>query len=410
MHGFEPSLGRDLASALGASETDHAAAHRNAPAPNDAPLRPGDAFGPSLVRGDFEVGATGTVTYVNGAHIYGFGHPFLSLGPTSIPWTRSHVFGVLPSLASSMKIADMGAIVGTMTQDRTSTVGGLIGAPPSELKVSVSLASSGLPEQHFNFSVLHDQALTPLFTYVALINVLAANERNSGPLTVGITGTVSFGADGAVAIDDLFTADAALTGPPGVIMAPLSALATNEWHPSLPDTLNVRLTTTEDQGAETIERAWLDTTKPHPGATHTLHVMLRKFRGDTEVVSIPVTMPVQPTGSLSLLVCDAPTLSALEQHELTPGSPKTLGQLVTELNRAPRNNRLYVRLLSSDTGTVVGGVTLPSLPASVREVVNGDKSVTTAPVSRSVVGSWEQRLSFVVRGSRELPLTLVARD
>jgi hypothetical protein len=123
---------------------------------------------------------------------------------------------------------------------------------------------------------------------------------------------------------------------------------------------------------------------------------------------MPVTMPAQP-GPLTLLVSDAPTLASLEERELRPGRATSWPDLLTRLNAARRNNRVYVRLIASSAGTVVGGATLPGLPASARSIFDDDKSVTTAPVLKSVVGSWEQRLSRVVRGSRELNITVVAR-
>jgi hypothetical protein len=76
------------------------------------------------------------------------------------------------------------------------------------------------------------------------------------------------------------------------------------------------------------------------------------------------------------------------------------------MNAARRNNRLYVRLLTATPGSVVGGHTLPALPSSVRSVLDADKSVASAPLSRSIVGSWEQRLDRAVKGSREITITL----
>ena len=79
------------------------------------------------------------------------------------------------------------------------------------------------------------------------------------------------------------------------------------------------------------------------------------------------------------------------------------------MNAARRNNRIYVRLISQSTGTVVGGSPLPALPGSVRSVFEDDKAVITAPVTRSVVAGWEQRLPRVVRGSREIKLVVENR-
>ena len=42
----------------------------------------------------------------------------------------------------------------------------------------------------------------------------------------------------------------------------------------------------------------------------------------------------------------------------------------------------------------------------MRSILDDDKTVATAPVAKSVVGAWEQRLDRAVRGSRELTLTL----
>ena len=47
------------------------------------PARPGDAVGVSLIDGDLSLGATGTVTNVDGERVYAFGHPFYNLGPTT---------------------------------------------------------------------------------------------------------------------------------------------------------------------------------------------------------------------------------------------------------------------------------------------------------------------------------------
>src|SRR5688500_720208 len=83
------------------------------------PLRPGDPVGVALMSGDLELGATGTVTEVDGNRVYAFGHPFYSLGPTQFPMTRAYVHTILPSLQSSMKIASTGDVIGTVSQDRS---------------------------------------------------------------------------------------------------------------------------------------------------------------------------------------------------------------------------------------------------------------------------------------------------
>jgi hypothetical protein len=408
MSGFDPSVDKELRQALAVSAADGQGPRSDRLADGSTGLRPGDPVGMSLIHGDLEMGATGTVTHVDGNRVYAFGHPFLNLGPTAYPMTRAQVFTVLPSLDSSMKIAALGPVIGTIGQDRSTAVGGTLGAGPRELEVNLTLTSDRAPDRRFQFFVLHDQILTPLFSYVAILNSLISYERQAGAMSVAATGSVSFGGNGVVQIDDAFTGDTASALASAAIAAPVGAAFTNEFRAVLPEKIDIKLRASEQQESRTIERVWLDTTRPKLGATYTLQVLLRDFRGGTETVSLPVTMPSHATGPVTLLVGDATTLTTLEQRDLKPGKPSTWPALLAQLNATKRNNRLYVRLITSSAGTVVGGETLPALPPSVRSILDEDKTVSSASVSRTVVGSWEHRMDRAVRGSRELTLTLTS--
>ncbi len=116
---------------------------RTAPAADT--LAPGDAVGVALLTGDFELGATGTVTHVDGDRVYAFGHPLYNLGPTEFPMTKAEVQVVLPSLMSSSKLASFGEVVGTVQQDRATAIAGRLGAGPSLIPVSITLNSDRGP-------------------------------------------------------------------------------------------------------------------------------------------------------------------------------------------------------------------------------------------------------------------------
>jgi hypothetical protein len=369
-------------------------------------LRPGDPVGMSLVRGDFEMGATGTVTHVDGPKVYAFGHPFLNLGPTQLAMTEAHVVTVLPSLDSSMKLASMGRVIGTVTQDRATAVGGTLGAGPAELRVRMNLRSPGSAPQQFEFHVLNDPTLTPIFAYAALLNALTAWERQTGVMSLAVRGSLSFGSDGSVEFDDAFSGESALAIAASTVAGPLGTLMPNTFRAVTAESLTVDIDTNETETHAIIERAWLDTVRPAAAGTYRLHVQLRDYRGGTRVVDLPITMPGQSTGPLTLMVSDGATLQAFEQRELRPAAPTSWTDLLTRTNSVRRGNRLYVRLLASTAGSVLGGDVLPALPASVQSAVQSDATSSRASVSRAVVGAWEQRMDRLVRGSRELTITL----
>jgi hypothetical protein len=75
------------------------------------------------------------------------------------------------------------------------------------------------------------------------------------------------------------------------------------------------------------------------------------------------------------------------------------------MNKARRNNTLYIRLLSSDPGAVVNGEVLSSLPPSVLAVLEGDRSGGNfAPIRSAALGEWELPMDSAVSGSRLLTL------
>jgi hypothetical protein len=268
------------------------------------------------------------------------------------------------------------------------------------------LSSERLADRRFNFQILQDPQLTALFTYVAAFNTLMSYQRQTGAMSVAASGTISFGRHGQVAIDDFFTGDNAAAGLAASLANPIGVAIANEHREVMPEKVDLHLRVAERQESASIERVWLDTVKPRAGASHTVHVLLRDFRGGTETISLPVKMPASATGPLTLVVADAPTLAQLEQRDLSPARPASWPTLLAKLANAPRQNRVYVRLVAANPGTVVGGDTLSGLPQSVRSVLDGDATTGAAPLSKSVLGAWDHRLNRVVRGSRELSITL----
>ncbi|HSF24013.1 MAG TPA: SpoIVB peptidase S55 domain-containing protein, partial [Blastocatellia bacterium] len=81
-------------------------------------LSAGSSVSVQLVRGDFTIDASGTVTYRDGERVYAFGHPFLSSGRTSWPMAESSVITVVPNVNNSFKLSSGGSLVGAINQDR----------------------------------------------------------------------------------------------------------------------------------------------------------------------------------------------------------------------------------------------------------------------------------------------------
>ena len=412
--GFDPSVIDPIAAAFrdqgflpimaGSMQSPPSGSRAAAP-----PLRPGDPIGVALLNGDLEVGATGTVTDVDGNHVYAFGHPFYGLGPTEFPMTRAHVFGILPSLAASQKIASTGEVIGIVQQDRATTIAGTLGPGPTMIPIKLTLNSERGTRKTFNISMVRDQLLTPLLAYVSILNTLTSYERQNGVGTYAVKGSATLKKYGDLSFEDLFTGDQPSVGAAASIVGPINLLLRNAFEDVEFSSLNLEIDASEQPRSATLERVWVSETRVRPGSTATVNVLLRTYRGDQVTKSIPIQIPANARGSVSIMVADGVRLSQFETRELQvqPMQTRGLPQMIRVLNGARKNNRLYVRLVTRDDGAVVKGESLAALPGSVLAVMESDRSGGSfRPLQTALVGDWEITPGLAVTGTRTLTVPL----
>jgi hypothetical protein len=370
-------------------------------------LRPGDAMGVALLTGDFALGATGTVTHVDGDRLYGFGHPMYNLGPTEFPLTRADVIVVLPSLLASSKLASFGEVIGTVQQDRATAVAGRLGVMPRMIPMSITLNSDRTPSRTFNFEVVKDHTFTPLLTYLAVANVLTSYERGAGPASYTVRGTATIRAHGDIAFEDIFSGDQPVGAASAYVAGPLTLLIKNAAEPVEVQKLALTIDASEQSRTARIERVWLDTDRPRAGRDATVKVLLRTNKGEELVKSMRIQIPANASGTLQLLVADANRLTSEDRRQSRGAETQQVAQMIRTFNKARRSNRLYIRLSASDDGAIVNGEPLTALPPSVLAVLESDRnSGTYSPLRSATRGEWEVPVELAVTGSRQLTIAL----
>jgi hypothetical protein len=378
-------------------------------ATNRSPLKPGDPIGVLLMSGDLEIGATGTVTEVDGDRVYAFGHPFYGLGPTQFPMTRAYVHALLPSLMNSSKIASTGEIIGTVSQDRATAIAGTLGKGPALIPINLLLKSERGTRKQFKMAMVNDQLFTPLLAYVSILNVLQSYERQNGVASYAVKGSATVKKYGDLTFEDLFSGEQPSASASASVVAPLNFLLRNSFEDIELEGLNLEIDASEQPRSATIERVWIDGVRPKPGATVDLKVLLRSYRGEETTKTLPIQIPPQARGSISVMVTDATRLSQFEARELQVQPMQTRGvpQMLQVLNSTRRNNRLYVRLVTRDGGAVVKGESLAALPPSGLAVMESDRDGGSFRALQSaLLGEWEIPSDQAVTGSRTLTVPL----
>ncbi len=342
-----------------------------------ASLAPGAPVGIKLVRGDVDLTATGTVTWVDGENVLAFGHPLFGLGQVDLPLTTARVEALLPSLEQSARIAVPVQEIGAFRQDRATAVYGVVGAKPRMIPVRVRLTDGTRTERSFSFDVAEDPLLGPIFLWYSLNGILARVERVFGSLTLHLKegSVIQLGGEDDVELDNVFAGPTAPTFATGLTAFILYLLMNNEWSTPRVEGVNLLLEYEDQPRTAQLRRVTLDRYRVRAGQTVTATVVLRPYRGSDILLSREITIPPElPPGRLHLFVGDAFAVNRADLSD-DPIFPRDLKQLIWIINHLRRNDRVYILALRDDSGVLLGGARLPNLPPSVTGVLSRPQSL-----------------------------------
>lgn len=361
-----------------------------------------------LARGDFSMSASGTVTLRDGDNIYAFGHPFLSLGAVEMPMAESSVVTVVPNISNSFKLAVPGETFGAMTQDRATGVMGVLGKEARMIPVTVDFANSRGRTQTFRFETVRDEFLSPLLVNVGIINFAFANERNIGDVTVEMKGEIRLKGQQPIVIEKRFTGPTATQLASLAVAVPLNVILRSRFEGLEIEDIRFRMTSADGSRFASLERISTDRSEVRPGETFEVRAFVRGDGGRMFEQRMPVTVPVDAqAGVWNITVGDGGAIqqgSAVQQF-----TPRTLSELVSILNRAKKEDRLYVQVARQAPGAVTGSSEMPNLPPSVLATLNSGRAPGTfKPTTQQVIFEQEMnRSQFVVIGKQSIDVRVV---
>lgn len=371
-------------------------------------LAPGTSISVQLVRGDYSIAASGTVTFRDGDRIYAFGHPFLSLGSADMPMTESSVVTVIPNTNNSFKLAVPGQMVGSISQDRATGVFGKLGQAPRMIPVKIKLHTSRDRTEQFSYEVASDPFLTPLLVNLTVYNTITASERSLGDSTISIHGEVGITGQEPVTLERRFSSGNAAQLAAGSIAVPVGALLTSGFDNVQINGISLDIVSTDTKYAATLERISLDRTEVRRGEQVEIQAYVRTDSGKQFVQRIPVQIPADvPPGQLVVFVGDGGALQ--ESSSAKAFVPQDLGQLVSAMNKIRKDDRLYVKLFRVTPGVVIGTSELPNLPPSVVATLNNERS-SGGYTAMALSPLFEKELApaeFVINGQQLIGIEVV---
>jgi SpoIVB peptidase S55 len=348
----------------------------------DTALRPGSAVAAQLLSGDMDLSATGTVTWVEGNSLLAFGHPFLSMGPVSMPMARAEVLTVMPSVYRSFKFAATGPVLGSISQDRSTGILGTFGARAPMVPINVRLSSDQVPMQTFHFQAVHNSMLTPILAAMAIDNVVTTLEKRAGERTL-VWKSAIHTTDRDVQWNSVFSGLAAREEAVTSLALLANYLMANEFSALTITGIDVEISHSDQLQNARILHVEAQKERVRPGEEVPIWVDLVDFRGSARRVVMNLKVPVEtPPGPLTVFVGDGSAATAYDLG-LLPADPHSLDQVLDFLSRIRPPNSLNLLAYRRTPGAVVVGETLPALPPSLLAVLRdrGPGEETTPELS-----------------------------
>jgi hypothetical protein len=376
------------------------------------PLVPGSAVSAVLVRGDMDIAATCTVTYVDPQRLLACGHPLLQFGSVDLPMNKAEVLATLPSPLNAFKIVNTTEPAGAFVQDRHTGILGMFNKQPDMIPVTLSI-HGGSSTKDFHYQVLNNPRLSPVAIMATVFNALHGVNEYGEEITYVLNGSLDIKGFPEVSMKNMFTPEEG--GQPAAMEAALSLgerfgqIYDNPYSAPAVEGVKLDFDLIRERRWARLESARTDVTEVRPGDKITVETVLAPYRGERSVRQIPVKIPTSASkGTLRILVTDGETLDRMSHMNPAFARKLDLASTIAVLNKEHANNRIYVSLLEADPEARVADKVMPTLPLSIMNVMDGMRGNQEMIVSgeSNVDETATPPLDYVVSGAELLTVTV----
>jgi hypothetical protein len=376
------------------------------------PLEPGSAVSAVLVRGDMDIEATCTVTYIDPQRLLACGHPLLQFGAVDLPMNKAQVLATLPSPLNAFKIVNTTEAAGAFVQDRHTGIMGVFNKQPQMIPVTLTI-NGGAATKEFHYEVLYNARLSPVAIMATVFNALHGVNEYGEEITYRVNGSINVKGFPEVSLHNMFSpADG---GQPAAMQAALSLgerfsrIYDNPYDAPAVNSVRLDFDLVRERRWARLESAHTDVTEARPGDKIMVETAIAPYRGERIIRQIPVKIPTSASkGTLRILVSDGETLDRVGRGSPAFGRKLDLASTIALLNKEHSNNRVYVSLLEADPEARVADKVMPTLPLSVMNVMDGMRGNQEMIVSAesSVDETATTPLDYVVSGAQLLTITV----
>jgi hypothetical protein len=366
------------------------------------PILPASAISVMLMRGDFDVAGTGTVSFVEDALVLAFGHPFFGYGNVAFPMHTAAILNTLASLSGSYKMSAAGLEVGAITHDRLSAIGGRLGqaAPMIPAIVRVRGETAAAPAIEAKVEIVDHDLWFPVMlsnaVNAAVHGRISAEAGGSADLTVRYqVGDKTLVFKDSYSVLPPFTPGALAAQDVGNVAGFL--VRNGIARPAL-GPVEVDIQTRSSIELDWLEALSAERTVVRAGEKVKLHARLRPYREQPITVPLEIQIPKDARGEVEIFVGGSAEMDQRDDVVWGDRYLEDIDDLLGYVADRRSGRGLYARVYLKRPGLRMAAELMSSLPPSQRlgfdedaggrhrPIVEAFGPEATAPVPAVVVG------------------------
>ena len=379
-----------------------------------APIEPGQIVGIEFVRGAFPIFGYGTMTYVEGDQLLGFGHSMFGEGNVNLPMSGGHVHFILPSTSRSFKVASPTQPIGTLVQDRQAAIAGTIGSHPSYIPVNANIQTMDGKVHSTPYEVIRHRDFSTLYTLIPLWYIIDGIEIYSGDHSVNVEAKILLKDKPNLTSREIVRRNVySSSGSPGFqatrALTPLFSLIGNQYEKIEVERIDLDVKMEDKRKTAVIEAVRIDKNRYQPGEKIEVTMRLRPYLEAPIIQAGTITIPEDAPEGLTTLLVISPDLYQSWQQARAPLNyqPRNINQLIKLLQQEENNNDIILELFVPKVGMTVQGEEFPELPVSMLSVMSAPTQSGEGGPTRGTTLHFEKVTTpYVVSGSRFLRFTV----
>jgi hypothetical protein len=352
----------------------------------ESALQPGAPVAAVMMTGDVHMAGTGTLTWREGNRVLGFGHPMFGFGETRFPMANAEIISTIASYMTPYKLSNTADVVGTISQDRLSAIGGLVGALPKLAHYEIERIHDGQKRRTWQGELTPIPELAPMLLFLGTLSAWMDTDDFGRIFSARIEGEVRLKGHSPLRLKGVYGGeDMEFMMSLYDLIQPLLTVYGQAWEKPELESFHLKLETSEKASVWNIESIQAMAREYEPGQKVEMVVELRERWGEKKRQVVSVTLPENiKSGSLILRVAGAEVLDRRENY-LANQSADSVDQLINQLNRRRTQDQVYVQVLTAEPGQMVKDQKLTALPDSVRKVMgSGNTSEDSVGLSENV--------------------------